>query len=259
MSPQSLLSSNPWLDIILGQTGLVSKQLVVHVAIDKADCIPKDGRNFRPEFQGLADNLIAKLELLLQPGKASYLAMSATLTIPLQSRLEDMLKTKFHKTLWGQMDRRNIDIEVFIAGKIACVFKKIAPAYSYPGSGASILYYTNSRMRAEGGALITANKVLGRDGAMFRSYTGDTGMKEKKQRILPVHPLLAFDTRTALWIGCYELTSSQPPYGSCNQQGHLSEQYSCLFARLFQYGSKCRIQLSYNQLLISLRIRSSST
>jgi ATP-dependent DNA helicase RecQ len=113
ISPQALASEDGcWRRILMD---LAKKQVIEFVTFDEAHCVVNDD-SFRPEFGGLKKNLIQVIEEH-QNFCPSYLTMSATFPIAIQIRYKNLLGIEFTDVVWGQMDRRTIDIAIIPQGR----------------------------------------------------------------------------------------------------------------------------------------------
>ena len=186
MSPQSLSYHvnpatnidvpSPWLTYIR-KLGL--KNRISLMCIDEAHSIEQQGRYFRKDFQEAVKNLQTIHNQLAT--KCPRLVMSATLRKIDQQTISTLLCTKPDFILWTEMARRRITMDVLVSGCPTSNIAKRSKKDLKKDPTMKMIWYTNSKTKAEESLVPSAEKILeelGIEGEVI-PLTGGNGIMDK--------------------------------------------------------------------------------
>mmetsp|Transcript_11434 Transcript_11434/g.25104 ORF Transcript_11434/g.25104 Transcript_11434/m.25104 type:complete len:717 (-) Transcript_11434:43-2193(-) len=186
MSPQSLtyhlnettgqMVPSPWLTTI---RKLAAKDQISLMCIDEAHSIEQQGRYFRPDFQEAVKNLQLIHNNLKT--KCPRLVMSATLRKIDQTTISKLFGGAPDFILWTEMARRRITIDVLVSGNPTLAIRKRIKKDLKKDPTMKIIWYTNSKTKAEESLVPSAEGVLEELGIVgdVIPLTGGNGIMDK--------------------------------------------------------------------------------
>jgi superfamily II DNA helicase RecQ len=155
VSPSSLKKESRWNGLF---RQMATRGVIKLFTIDEAHTVVTDGREFRKEFQEGVKHFLSILSK--SPTAVPKLAMTATLRLNHQAQLKNLLNITSLKTIWGNMDRRSISINVRVdATATKAMTAKLIQQYN-TNPGTKRLLYSNSAAAAEGILKTVAETVL---------------------------------------------------------------------------------------------------
>ena len=176
MSPQSLLPGSDWMPAL---RHLASQDFISQICVDEAHMVSLHGNGFRPEFR----HAITSLKALhaAQTQKCPRIVMSATYRGVDQQVVEDLFGAKPDFRIWTDMCRRRIYIDVVSSGTPTRTCTTCIKLDLQHDPTQKIIWYTNSKMKAEESLVPAAEKVLDTLGldSEAMACTGGAGLPEK--------------------------------------------------------------------------------
>ena len=176
MSPQSLSPGSDWMPVV---KHLASQDFISQMCVDEAYMVSLHGKGFRPEFR----HAIKSLKALHadQKNKCTRVVMSATYRRVDQQVVEDLFGAKPDFRVWTDMCRRRIYIDIVSSGTptrtcTTCIKLDLQHDPSH-----KIIWYTNSKMKAEESLVPASENVLDTLGldSEAMACTGGAGLPEK--------------------------------------------------------------------------------
>jgi hypothetical protein len=183
VSPQALDKRSTWYPVL---SSLASRGCISAVCIDEAHATVHNYESFRPEFKTAIDsiNLLLSIARKNAPAKifVPILAMSATFTIADQQSFNQLIGRFPTIVLWGDMDRRNITINVHTSGQPVTSIMNAWTEIATQQPTKQSLVYSNSAAACDGqllNRLSNAAQKLPFNNGKFLSLTGECGMMLK--------------------------------------------------------------------------------
>ena len=149
------------------------------MCIDEAHSIEQAGRFFRPDFQDAVKHL-QQIHNDLKT-KCPRLVMSATLRKIDQQTISKLFGGEPDFILWMEMARRRITIDVLVSGNPTWAIRKQIKKDLKKDPTMKIIWYTNSKRKAEESLVPSAEAVLEElniEGEVI-PLTGGSGIMDK--------------------------------------------------------------------------------
>ena len=176
MSPRSLLPGSDWMPVL---RHLATQNFISLLCVDEAHMASLHGSGFRPEFNHAITSL-KNLYALLQK-KCPRIVMSATYRETDQQLVEGLFGDVPDFRVWTDMCRRRIYIDIVSSGTPTRTCTTCIKLDLRDNPTQKIIWYTNSKTKAEESLVPAAENVLdtlGIEGEAM-ACTGGAGLPEK--------------------------------------------------------------------------------
>ena len=176
MSPQLLLPGSDWMPTL---QHLAKHDYISQICVDEAHMVSLHGHGFRPEFR----HAITSLKDLHAAQKVAFprIVMSATYRGKDQQMVEDLFGAKPDFCIWTDMCRRRIYIDIVSSGTPTRTCTTCIKLDLQDNPSQKIIWYTNSKMKAEESLVPASENVLDTLGldSEAMACTGGAGLPEK--------------------------------------------------------------------------------
>ncbi|KAL7529642.1 hypothetical protein ACHAWF_003062 [Thalassiosira exigua] len=176
VNPQKLTANSIWTRLL---HKLAARDAISLLCIDEAHTVNLQGRSFRPEFEEAVKTMKSLYDSM--PNKCPRVAMSATFCQGDQDRISELLGKKPDFVVWTSMNRRRFFFEVVGSGNptqttATCIGQDLERKPEM-----KVIWYTNSKRKAEDSMVPAAENALDRLGIDGESMpcTGDCGIAPK--------------------------------------------------------------------------------
>ena len=181
LSPQALSTGSQWLTIM---KELARKGRISMFVIDEAHYVEQAGRSFRKEFVHAVEAVALQIFPLL-PRPIPHLYMSASYHEEDRARVTRVMRKIQPNLMHGSLSRRGTVFSCQISGGPTTSMRSSAERDLRDHPTKQQIWFTNSRMNAEGSlldaadSLLEANQRRGGPSTVARSFTGHDGIKMK--------------------------------------------------------------------------------